>query len=99
MRLRIGRRAMRAPGLLPLWSGDGAPRKQGRPVTIREALPIVGRRVIEVTCEDWDDLCREQPNVEQRVTPVYVHFDDGSTLTFVTNQRSGFWYDGDEGKQ
>lgn len=63
--------------------------------TIRDALPVSGKAVVDVTCDDWEEICREYPNPEDReVTKVYVHFDDGSTLTFHCSENVGFLYDG-----
>jgi hypothetical protein len=67
--------------------------------SIREALPIVGKRVVEVTCDDWEEVCEQHPEPEERASNVYVHFDDGSTLTIVLTPEtpsSGFSYDGFE---
>lgn len=63
--------------------------------SIREALPIIGKRVVEVTCDDWDDIVAAEPDPELRVSKIYVHFDDGSTLAFELG--SGFHYDGFDG--
>jgi hypothetical protein len=70
--------------------------KDGAYDSIREALPITGRQVADVTCDDWEDVCAEYPRPEDRVTRVYVHFDDGSTLTFHTTEALEFAYDGYE---
>lgn len=62
--------------------------------SIRDALPITGKRVVEVTCGDWGEAAAASPNLEDRVSTVYLHFDDGSTLTFFVTEQRGFCYDG-----
>jgi hypothetical protein len=61
--------------------------------SIREALPITGKSVVDVTCDDWSDVCAEFPEPADRITHVYVHFSDGSTLSFLTSEAIGFSYD------
>jgi hypothetical protein len=78
--------------------------------TIRDALPICGKRVIEVTCDDEYESCpialsfgSGTTDAEGRVQGLYIppsskrvflHFDDGTTLTFWTDAARGFEYDG-----
>jgi hypothetical protein len=62
--------------------------------TIREALPIVGKKIVEITADDWDDVVAEQPDVETRVSQIYLHLDDGSTVGFFVTEHRGFTYDG-----
>lgn len=70
------------------------PNEETKYGSIRDALPITGKRVVEVTCEDWEDVCARYSNPEDRVSEVYVHFEDGSTLTFLVTEERGFRYDG-----
>lgn len=69
--------------------------------SIREALPIVGKKVVEVTCSDHGeplDCCdREAIEDFSGLGHIYLHFDDGSTATFhVIDDRLGFHYEGEE---
>lgn len=68
--------------------------------TIREALPIAGKTVIEVTCDEQGDPCCEHcPGFSH----IYLHFDDFSTLTLHcragdNGSEVGFHYDGHPGE-
>lgn len=63
--------------------------------TIREALPITGRTIVDITTDDWDDVCAEFPDPEDRISRVYVHLDDGSTCSFVIGDGNlAFSFDG-----
>lgn len=62
--------------------------------TIREALPIAGKKILEVTCDDWDEVKADQPDPDSRVSKIYLHLDDGSTVGFFVTQDRGFTYDG-----
>lgn len=63
--------------------------------SIREALPITGRTILEVTCTDWDETVTQYPDPKDRISRVYLHFDDGSTASFVIGQGNlAFSYDG-----
>ena len=57
--------------------------------SIREALPVVGRTILEVTCDDWDEVKAKQPNHEFRVSQVYLHLDDGSTIALTVGNWDG----------
>ena len=61
---------------------------------IREALPITGKTIADVTCDDWEDIVREQPDPKTRRSMVYLHFTDGATLGFSVTQDHGFHFDG-----
>jgi hypothetical protein len=55
--------------------------------SIREALPITGRRIVEITTTDFE------PGMEE--SRVYLHLDDGSTVSFAIGDGNlGFSYDG-----
>jgi hypothetical protein len=62
---------------------------------------IKGRRVVEVTCDDeYKRQAITDPfdgsEAEVKVKCVYLHFDNGHTLTFQTiEDQLGFNYDGD----
>lgn len=63
--------------------------------TIREALPITGRLIVEITTDDWDDVVSKYPNPADRISRVYLHLDNGSTASFVIGEgRLAFSYDG-----
>ena len=66
--------------------------------SIRDALPVAGKRVVEVTCDDWEEVKERFPNLADRVSQVYLHFDDGSTLGIFVTQERGFTYDAVEGE-
>ena len=61
---------------------------------IREALPVEGKTIALVTCDDWEDVCREQPDRAVRRSMVYLHFTDGTTMGFYVTHDYGFFYDG-----
>lgn len=60
---------------------------------VREVLaPLIGRVLIEVTQDDWEDVCRDHPDPEERESRIYLHFDDGTTLAFNATRDAGFCY-------
>lgn len=69
--------------------------------SVREALPIVGKTVVEITCDDKEDsCCNACPGFQH----VYIHFDDFSTLTIHIRPGEpgvevGFHYDGHPGEE
>jgi hypothetical protein len=67
--------------------------------SIRNYLPLAGKRVVDVTCDDDYEpfLLRDKDDVvEVRVKRVYLHFEDGHTLTFHSiEDQLGFGWDGD----
>jgi hypothetical protein len=63
--------------------------------SIRDALPITGRTILEVTCTDWEEVVARYPNPDDRKSRIYLHFDDGSTASFVVGEGDlAFSYDG-----
>ncbi len=63
--------------------------------SIREALPITGRKIIEITCTDHEEVVEMYPNPADRRSRIYLHFDDGSTASFVIGEGDlAFSYDG-----
>lgn len=63
--------------------------------TIREALPVIGRMVVEITCDDHDEIAEKFPNPADRISRIYLHFDDGSTASFVVGEGDlAFCFDG-----
>jgi hypothetical protein len=62
--------------------------------SIREALPVTGRIILEVTATDWEDVVAEQPDPATRISRIYLHFDDGSTASFAVGDGDlAFSYD------
>lgn len=57
--------------------------------TIRDALPVIGRTILGITQDDF-----EGPIPPDQLTSVYLHLDDGSTITMQVSQEVGFSYDG-----
>lgn len=63
--------------------------------SIREALPIIGRTILEITTDDWEEVRAKYPCIENRQSRIYLHFDDGTTASFVIgNGDLCFSYDG-----
>jgi hypothetical protein len=63
--------------------------------SIRDALPIVGRTILEVTCTDHAEDVANYPNPADRKSRIFLHLDDGSTASFVVGQDElAFSYDG-----
>jgi hypothetical protein len=63
--------------------------------SIREALPITGRTILEVTCTDHAEDILKYPNPDERKGRIFLHLDDGSTASFVVGEGDlGFSYDG-----
>ena len=63
--------------------------------SIREALPIVGRTILEITTDDWDEVKAKYPDISERQSRIYLHFDDGSTASFCIGEGDkAFSYDG-----
>lgn len=57
--------------------------------SIREALPLIGRTVLEITSDDFD------PSHKVDVSRIYLHFDDGSTASFPVGENElAFSFDG-----
>lgn len=60
---------------------------------IRELLGgLVGKSIIEVTQDDWDEVCAEYPVPEERESCVYLHLSDGTTLAICVMGAAGFCY-------
>ena len=63
--------------------------------SIREALPIVGRTILEITTDDWEEVRVRYPHVENRQSRIYLHLDDGTTASFAIGDGDlAFSYDG-----
>lgn len=63
--------------------------------SIREALPIIGRTVLEITTDDWKEVQAKYPHIESRQSRIYLHFDDFTTVSFVIGEGDlCFSYDG-----
>lgn len=61
--------------------------------SIREALPITGRTIVEVTTDDWSEVQKKYPDIKERQSRIYLHFDDGSTASFrIGGGDNGFSY-------
>jgi hypothetical protein len=62
--------------------------------SIRDALPITGRTIVEITTDDWDEIKEKYPHIEERQSRIYLHFDDGSTASFCIGEGDkAFSYD------
>lgn len=63
--------------------------------TIREGLPITGRKIVDLTTDDWDEVVAKYSNPSDRISRCYLHFEDGSTASFVIGDGDlAFSYDG-----
>jgi hypothetical protein len=60
---------------------------------IRDFLgPLIGKTILDVTTDDWDEVCAEYPNPEDRESNVYLHLSDGTTAAFRVLGAAGFGY-------
>lgn len=65
---------------------------------IRELLnPLIGLTVLDVTQDDWDEVCATYPDPADRDTCIYLHFSNGETLGIKVMGRAGFAYPCDPG--
>lgn len=53
---------------------------------------LIGKTILDVTTDDWDEVCEEYPNPADRESFVYLHLSDGTTAAFATLGNAGFCY-------